>query len=228
MDKSFLKEVTCLRLLRSGFHFYFLGIIILTMGIAFSIQSFLGTSPFDALLVGLYRTFGLSIGSWEIVVGVTMIMCNALVERKRPEYFAILTSLITGVGIDTWMLLLSDRIVPQTWVGQYIYLIIGIVLTALGVATYLQSQIAPNPLDRSMLIISKITGWSVSYARTLINVILVIIAFFFDGAIGIGTLINALIAGMIINFFLPYLQRARATTDEKWLIKQPTISDHAQ
>lgn len=224
MKKVYQKEVTFLRLWRSGFHFYFLGIIILTLGIAFSIQSFLGTSPFDALLVGLYRTFGLSIGSWEIVVGLTMIMGNALIERKRPEYFAILTSLITGIGIDTWMLFLSDWMVPQTWFSQYIFLIVGIVLTALGVATYLQSEIAPNPLDRSMLIISKITGWSVSYARALINVILVMIAFLFDGAIGIGTLINAIIAGIFINLFLPYLRRARAITDNKWLINKPKPS----
>lgn len=214
-----------MQLWRSGFHFYIIGLIILTLGIAFSIQSFLGTSPFDALSVGLYRTFGLSIGSWEIVIGVTLIVCNAIVERKRPEYFALLTSIITGIGIDTWLFLLSDWLVPQTWLGQYICLFLGVVLTALGIATYLQSQFAPNPLDRSMLVISNLTGWSVSYARAFINIVLVIIAFFFDGAIGIGTLVNALISGMVINFFLPYLQLVKTKTDEKWLSKHKSNLD---
>src|SRR5690625_7507331 len=98
-------EEVLLRLLKSGFHFYIIGIVILTLGIALTIQSTLGTSPFDALLVGLHRTFGLTVGSWEVVVGLTMLLGNALAERKKPEFYAILTSLITGICIDSWLFL---------------------------------------------------------------------------------------------------------------------------
>lgn len=197
-----------MRLLRIGIHFYIFGLIILTLGIALTIQSTLGTSPFDALLVGLNRTFGLTIGSWEIAVGGTMILCNALAERKKPEYYAFLTALVTGIGIDTWLFALH-WVVPHTWASQTICLILGIVLTAIGIATYLQSQFAPNPMDRSMLVLSKMMGWSVSRARVWINVILVIIAFLFGGSIGIGTLANALFSGMLIGLFLPYTSALR-------------------
>lgn len=198
-----------MRLIRAGIHFYLIGIIILTLGIALTIQSALGASPFDALLVGLHRTFGLTIGSWEIVVGLSMVLCNAVAEKKRPEYFAVVTSLATGIGIDTWLFLLGDWIVPVTWLGQSITLGIGIILIGLGVAFYLQSDIAPNPMDRSMLIVSDLTGWKVTYSRALISVGLVIVAFLFNGAIGIGTLINALISGVLISFFLPYVKRLK-------------------
>src|SRR5699024_11715337 len=89
-----------------GVHYYIIGLVILSFGIALAVESMLGTSPFDALLVGLYRTFGLTIGSWEVVVGFVMIVGNALAERKRPEYFAFITSLITGIGIDSWLVIL--------------------------------------------------------------------------------------------------------------------------
>lgn len=183
--------------------------MILTLGIALTIQSTLGTSPFDALLVGLHRTFGLSIGSWEIIVGGTMLLCNALAEQKKPEYFAFLTALITGIGIDSWLFALQDWIVPQTWGGQTICVALGITLTSIGIAIYLQSQFAPNPMDRSMLVLSKLTGWSISKARVWINIILVITAFFFGGSIGIGTLANALFSGMLIGFFYPYAHTLR-------------------
>lgn len=194
-----------LRFLRTGFHFYFIGIAILTLGTALAIQSSLGTSPFDAFLVGLYRTFGLSVGTWEIVVGFTMIVCNALAERKKPEYFALITSLVTGIGIDTWLFLLGDWLIPETWIGQTICLVLGIICTALGVAAYLHSNFAPIPLDRSMLVVTNLTGLNVSYSRALISIVFVVIAYFFDGAIGIGTLLNALISGVLIGFFLPYI-----------------------
>lgn len=195
---------------KRGIHFYLLGLIILTLGIALAIQSRLGTSPFDALLVGLYRTFGLSIGSWEVVVGFAMIMANAAAERKRPELFALITSLVTGIGIDTWLFVIGDVIIPGTWIGQTICLILSIILTGLGVAIYLQSIVAPNPMDRSMIIIGNLTGWNMTISRAAISVVLVIIAFFFSGAIGIGTLANAILVGMIIQLFLPSLEKIRA------------------
>lgn len=208
-----------MRLKEAGVHFYFVGLIVLTLGIAFAVNSSLGTSPFDALLVGLFRTFGLTIGSWEIVVGLSMVLGNALLERKRPEYFALITSFVTGLGIDSWLFVLNMFGAPDTYIGKWIYLALSLVLSGLGIAIYLQSQVAPNPMDRSMLIVSKLTGMSVTYSRVLINIVLVILALFFGGAIGIGTLINALVTGAIISFFLPMTARIRerslATLKEK-------------
>lgn len=196
-----------MRLVRAGLHFFLVGIVILTLGIALTIQSMLGTSPFDSLLVGLNRTYGLTVGSWEIVVGGSLVLCNALAERKKPEYFALLTSFITGIGIDSWLFIVGDWIVPETWVGQSVCLGLGIIFTCIGVSFYLQSKIAPNPMDRSMLVISELTGLNVSYSRALISVVLVGLAFLFDGAIGIGTLINALFSGVLISIFLPFTKK---------------------
>ncbi|GGK02196.1 hypothetical protein GCM10007063_25620 [Lentibacillus kapialis] len=195
-----------MRLIRAGIHFYLIGLIILTLGIALTIQSTMGASPYDALLVGLHRTFGLTVGSFEIIVGLTMVLGNAIAEKKRPELFALITSLVTGVGIDSWLFLLRDIVTPVTWYGEWTELLLGTILMALGVAFYLQSKIAPNPMDRSMLVISNLTGWNVSYSRAAISVVLVILAVSFGGAVGIGTLINALFSGFIISFFLPYVK----------------------
>lgn len=187
--------------------FYFVGIIILTLGIALTIQSKLGTSPFDALLVGLFRTVGLSIGSWEIVVGGSLVLINAIAERRRPEYLALLTSLITGIGIDFWVVLLRGWLNPAEWIGQTLCLVLGIILSGLGVATYLQSNYAPNPMDRTMLVIQDLTGFNVTISRAIISIVLVIIAFFFNGPIGIGTLAITFLSGAVIHFFIPYLAK---------------------
>ncbi len=61
--------------------FYVLGILILTLGISFTIQSDLGTSPFDALLVGLSLNVGLTVGSWEIIIALLLICCNSILKK---------------------------------------------------------------------------------------------------------------------------------------------------
>lgn len=196
-----------MRLTRQKLIFYISGLFILTLGIALTIQSTLGTSPFDALLVGLFRTIGLTIGSWEIVVGLIMVLFNAIVQRERPEYLALLTSFITGIGIDFWVFVLRGWVTPDTLVGQSITLVIGMIISGIGIATYLQSNFAPIPMDRMMLVIKKLTGLNVAYSRTVINIVLVILAFIFNGPIGIGTLIIAIFSGTIINFFIPIIER---------------------
>ena len=178
------------RLFKMGVHYYIIGLVILSFGIALAVESMLGTSPFDALLVGLYRTFGLTIGSWEVVVGFVMIVGNALAERKRPEYFAFITSLITGIGIDSWLVILRLFDITNSGLVQWIYLLFSLIFTALGISFYLQSNIAPNPMDRSMLIIAELTGWNLTYSR-----------------IGIGTLLNAVFVGVIINLLLPLVSK---------------------
>src|SRR5699024_7903567 len=158
----------------AGIHFYLIGLIILSLGIALAVMSMLGASPYDSLLVGLYRTFGLSIGSWEVVVGAFMIIGNALVERKRPEYFAFITSLITGIGIAIWIFILYLSYVPEAWLGQSIFFTLSVILTGLGIAINLQSQVAPNPMDRSMLVVADLTGWNVTVSRAAISVVFVV------------------------------------------------------
>lgn len=93
--------------------FYVVGILLLTFGVSFTIQSGLGTSPFDALLVGLSTNVGLTVGSWEIIIALLLIVCNSLLTRQRPEVLGLVTSIITGIGIDMWLFLWQNLIIPE-------------------------------------------------------------------------------------------------------------------
>ncbi|MYL34714.1 YitT family protein [Pontibacillus yanchengensis] len=182
--------------------YYTFGIVILTLGIALTILSKLGTSPFDALLVGLYRTFGLTIGSWEIVVGFSMVVFNAIAEKRRPEIIALVTSFLTGIGIDIWIHVFDGWVEPSSLLTQILYLLLGMIVSALGIAINLQAEFAPNPFDRMMLVVKNLTGTTVSFSRALISLFLVILAAFFGGAIGFGTVLIAFLSGAIIHMFM--------------------------
>ncbi|SFF65358.1 hypothetical protein SAMN05216353_104122 [Halobacillus alkaliphilus] len=197
-----------LRIWQRGLY-YSLGIILLTLGIALTIESHLGTSPFDALLVGLYRSFGLTIGSWEIVVGLTIILFNAAAQRKRPELLALATSLLTGIGIDIWLWIIrsNDLILSPNLMAQILCLLTGILFASSGIAINLQADFAPNPFDRMMLVVRKLTGWTITTSRVLISVLLVIAAALFGGAIGVGTILITLLSGPAIHGFMNLVNR---------------------
>src|SRR5699024_12849876 len=115
--------------------------------------------------------FELTMGIWEVVDVMRMVIVYAIAEKTRPEYFDLITSLIIGIGIDSWLYLLQMWITPNSLATQWICLIISLVLTGLGIAIYIHSHIAPNPMDRSMLIVAKRTGWNLTYSRATINVL---------------------------------------------------------
>lgn len=187
--------------------FYVVGILILTLGISLTIQSKLGTSPFDALLVGLSKNVGLTVGSWEIILALLLIGSNSLLARKRPEILGLITALITGIGIDMWLFLLHDIVSPDIWFSQAVCFTTGLVIVGLGTATYLHTNFAPIPVDRLTLIIKELTRKTVFFSRTLIYILFLMLAIIFNGPIGVGTLLTVCLGGYILHFFMPITGR---------------------
>lgn len=186
---------------------YSVGLIILTLGIALTILSTIGTSPYDALLVGLSLSVGLTIGSWEIIIAFIMIFTNALLKRKRPEFLGLLTAIIIGIGMDCWLFLLNDLIVPEHFYSQLICIILGLIIISLGTAIYLYANFAPMPVDNLMLILQHLTGMNIFMTKTIIYLIFLGLAFLFQGPIGIGTLLTVCLSGPILNYFMQIIPR---------------------
>lgn len=187
--------------------FFVLGIFILTFGIAFTIFSDLGTSLFDALLVGLSQSVGLTVGSWEIIIGLLMIVVNALLIRQRPEVLGVITAFVTGIGIDFWLFLFSDVMTPEVWYTKLLVFSIGIIVVGLGTAIYLHTNFAPIPVDRLTLIIKDLFKTNLFVSRTLIYLMFLVLAFIFHGPIGVGTILTVCLGGLILNFFMPIVEK---------------------
>lgn len=188
--------------------FYVVGILLLTFGISLTIQSDLGTSPFDALLVGLSKSVGFTVGSWEVIIALIIVGCNSLLLKQRPEVLGLLTALITGIGIDMWLFLLHNFVTPELWYSKIVYFSIGLVVIGLGTATYLQTNFAPIPLDRLTFIIQKLTRTNIFLARTIIYLVFLIMAMILHGPIGIGTLLTVCFGGLLLNYFMPVTKKA--------------------
>ncbi|ARW05594.1 YczE/YyaS/YitT family protein [Bacillus atrophaeus] len=187
--------------------FYVLGILILTLGISFTIQSDLGTSPFDAVVVGLSKSVGLTVGSWEIIIAFILICCNSFLKRQRPEILGLLTAFITGIGIDMWLFLLHNLLTPDLWYSKVICFGIGLVVIGLGTATYLHTNFAPIPVDRLTLIIKDLTRTNIFFSRTFIYLVFLIAAIILNGPIGVGTLLTVCLGGLILNSFMPFTEK---------------------
>ncbi|MEM1504099.1 YitT family protein [Domibacillus sp. 8LH] len=180
--------------------YYTTGIVTLTLGVTFTIQSNLGVSPFDALLVGLAANLGLTVGSWEVIIAFILIGCNSMLKKQKPEFSGLLTALVTGISIDVWLFLLDAFVTPELWVTKLLCFSIGLLTIGMGTAIYLCADFAPIPVDRFMLIIRELTKMNIGLTKTIIYILFLSLSLLFQGPVGVGTILAVCLGGPILHY----------------------------
>ncbi|WP_347552489.1 membrane protein [Pseudalkalibacillus hwajinpoensis] len=192
------------------FLFYVIGLFVLTAGITFTIKSDIGAGAWDALNVGLADTIGLTVGSWVIIVGIILMFVNAFLIKAWPDFFALITILVTGVFIDFWLLYVFESWIVEDVFLAYGIFIVGMIFIGLGIAIYLQAKFAVIPIDGLMLAIHQKTGLSIRTSKTIGELIALLAAVLFSGPIGMGTLFITFGIGPLVQFFYPTFEKMNA------------------
>lgn len=179
--------------------------MILSLGISMTIKGQkLGIGPWDVLHVGLYKNFGLTIGTWGIITGFIIIISTAAVLKEWPQIGTWLNMILIGLFIDLFNWLLPDI---TTMGAQLLIFSAGVIVMGYGVGIYISPNIGAGPRDSLMLVLVKKTGASVKKIRTTLEVVVAIVGWIFGGPIGIGTVLIALFLGQIVHYTLPQCQK---------------------
>lgn len=189
---------------RIGFQwlFFFVGLMVMGLGVALTVkgQRF-GVGSWDVLHIGLFKNFGLSIGQWSIIIGIIIVTISSIGLREFPKIGTIMNMIFVGLFIDFFNWLLPD---PHIFTTQAIAFILGVLLLASGSGIYISANLGAGPRDSLMLFAVKKFNCSITTARTVMEVAVVIIGFFLGGPVGIGTIVMAFATGPIIQVVLGY------------------------
>ncbi|KMJ57682.1 hypothetical protein AB685_15950 [Bacillus sp. LL01] len=186
--------------------FYLIGLFVLSFGISLTIKSDLGAGAWDALNVGLFTSFGLTVGSWVFIVGIILIAVNAWLHKSKPDYLAVITIFLVGVFIDFWLIQVFGAWFPVGMVLRFVVLLAGMVIMAVGISAYLQAKFPVIPIDNLMLGIQNRLKVKMMTAKTIGEVCALVFALIFKGPIGIGTFIITFGIGPLIQIFYPRLE----------------------
>ncbi|MGM0896826.1 MAG: YczE/YyaS/YitT family protein [Bacillota bacterium] len=191
--------------------FFLSGMMFLGLGISMTIKGDrLGIGPWDVLHVGLHENFGLTIGSWSIIAGFTLISITSLVRLRWPQFGTWLNMLLIGLFIDLFNFLIPDI---HSLIGQIVIFTAGIIVMGYGVGMYVSPKMGAGPRDDLMLILVQQTGFSVSTIRTAIEITVAVLGWMLGGPVGIGTVVIALLVGRVVQISL-----VQSETLLKWLI----------
>lgn len=181
--------------------FFVIGMIMLSLGVALTIKGrLLGLAPWDVLHYGLWQTFGLTIGSWSIIVGAIIVIFTAIALKRLPKLGVYINMFTIGIFIDIFNFLLPD---VDGWIMHGLIFTAGLFVMAFGIAFYITPNLGAGPRDTLMLFFIEKFNLKLSSARNLMEAFALVGGFILGGPVFIGTIIIVLLLGRLIEKFLP-------------------------
>lgn len=189
--------------------YFFLGLWVIAIGAVLTVQAQLGVPPWDVLHIGLAKSLGGTMGVWSILLGLVIVACTLLFERKLPQWGTVMNMILCGTFID---LIFYFQWIPvvENFFLQFIFLILGILLMGIGAGAYLASQYGAGPRDGLMIIFVKRTGKSIRLVRTIMEILAVSLGYWLGGPVFIGTLLFSLTIGPIMQITIKWNQDSLA------------------
>lgn len=185
--------------------FFIGGLMVMSLGISMSIKGrILGTSPWDVLHIGLFKNFGLTIGTWSILTGLFIIVTTSIILREMPKIGTWLNMLLIGMFIDIFNWLLPST---TNYGLQVTYFIVGLFVLSFGCGMYIAPNMGAGPRDTLMMLIVERFGGTIKTARMGMEIIVTMVGWLLGGPVGVGTIIIALVSGYIVQYSLPYCRK---------------------
>ncbi len=191
---------------------YSLGLLILALGVAFSINSNLGVSPVNSLPYIVSLITGVNLGYTVMAVFAFYLVLQVLIEKRDFKWInltQLLATVLFGYFVDFTKNVLGTFSLP-TYAGQLTMLGISIVLMAIGLSIYMGAGLVVMPIEGLTLTLHKrrqdrTFGWVKSRLDTTVVIIGVFLSLALLGKLqGIreGTILSALLIGKL----MPYIK----------------------
>lgn len=179
--------------------YFVIGLLIFSYGISMSIKvQYLGIHPWDVLNIALYEKFGLTIGTWNIIVGAALIAGTLVLKGRYVRIGTILNGVMVGMLVDFF--LFYDLLPPQTNIALDILILLSaIVLMGVGGGLYSAAHLGTGPRDGFMLTISDLTNLSISRVRIMCECAVLLIGLLLSGPVFVFTFIYTFIQSPIFQ-----------------------------
>jgi uncharacterized membrane protein YczE len=194
--------------------FFMIGLFIMSFGLVLMIKADIGSAPWDVLHIGLYSNFGLTIGTWSIIIGFIVLGTASLLSKSWPQFGAFLNMVLVGIFIDLY-LLLPFLTTPDSLIGKIFMLFAGIVVIAYGMGIYIAADCGIGPRDSLMIVLMEKTGIKVQWIRLSMEIVVLFFGWLLDGPIFLGTIIFCFTIGSVVGFALPQCRKLVDTIHRK-------------
>ena len=189
---------------------FVVGLFIMSIGVAFSITSTLGTTPISSISYALALITNIDIGVTTFVFNAALIFIQFLILKSKfnkKRLLQLINCVLFGYFTDLALYLVSFIPFDGSALMCIGYLIISIFLIAFGIFVYMPANIAPLPGEGCVEAIAIVTDWrfstiKIGFDATMVTIALVMCGLWYTnifGAVYVGTIISAFMVGFTLR-----------------------------
>lgn len=191
---------------------FIISLFFAALGVAFTKHGELGVSPISSVanVLSIRFTFW-SMGTWLIIWNCVLIVGQILILRKKFKWIQLLQvplSFLFGWFTDFGMWVVSF-IPVNTYGARILMIIIGIIILGFGISLAVIANVIMNAGEAFVKAISDTTGREfgnikIAFDVTCVMISIVLSLLFFNFTIvgtREGTIISALLTGVVVKFF---------------------------
>lgn len=189
---------------------FVIGLFIMSLGVAFSIVSMLGTTPISSISYSLALITNINIGITTFIFNAALILVQFLILRSKfhkKRLLQLINCVLFGYFTDLALYLVSFIPFDGSVLMMIVFLAVSIVLTAFGIFVYMPANIAPLPGEGCVESIAIVTDWrfstiKIGFDATMVSISLVMCGLWYTnilGAVNIGTIISAFMVGFTLR-----------------------------
>lgn len=194
---------------------YFIGLIVLALGIVLNTKTLLGVSPIISIPYNICHIWKLNLGATTFVFYCFCVLVEAGLKGKNFKTYELLQipmSLVTSIFINFFDQYLN--IVPETLLQKLLLVFLAVIVTGIGAATMVNMKLIPNPADALAATIGDKLGKGMGIGKNIFDFSCFCISGFIGLlftkhiiGIGIGTILVVIFTGRVIavyNYFLKF------------------------
>ena len=185
--------------------FAVMGLLVFALGSYFQIQANFGMSPWNSLSQGISMNYPITFGTANIIISFIIIGIDILM-REPIGIGTILNAIIIGAGTDVF---LSIGFLPQqtSFIGKFLVLMAGIVITCLGQFLYMKACLSCGPRDSLMVGLGKrFPKVKIGTVNIVLLAMVQVVCFILGSPVGLGTIICVFGTGTITNIVFGFLK----------------------
>lgn len=170
------------------------GLMSFAVAVYLIIQADLGVNPWDTFCIGLSEKLGILYGTANIIIAFTVIGFDLLL-REKIGIGTILDAIVVGKTVDllNWLDIIPKQ--DNVFIG-IIMLTLGCFIAGFSQYLYMKAGLSCGPRDGFLVAIGRrLKKIPIGGVNAIILSVVLVIGWFLDGPIGIGTLLSPLLMG---------------------------------
>jgi len=189
---------------------YIFGLYLITLGVAFSIKSGLGSAPVSSIPYAMDLIWAMEIGFATFIFHAVLVLIELILLRRnfKPKHFLqVFVGVLFGAFTSISVSLMGFIPPADSFIIALVMSFLSIFLIALGLFFYVPTNIIPLSVEGVTQAIAIVSNKPFSTVKVYFDICVVATAFILSygflgelGSVGIGTVLGALFIGTTVKF----------------------------